>query len=252
MIMHKLLSRRSSRLAFFLCLAVGGVDHALPGQTAVRRLDAAHFHPGLGGGIGVRAQGVPRPKLRVPEDGSPGKSTRVRDWHLVSDVGLYYGEDGLGPALACTFDGHLGITIRNRRRLRGPAQEQADGLPFWPGELTLISGPVSLSAPAKMYRNPDDGMTDVAYEKGALFLRTLEQRAGFVRVPHEREVVDEPERAREEGALAAGDAGHDEPRVAVDEDGHQPERDASCIAQLRGARARHGPCSGPSPRGRRG
>lgn len=161
MIMHKLLSRRSSRLAFFLCLAVGGVDDALPGQTAVRRLDAAHFHPGPGGGIGVRAQGVPRPKLRVPEDGSPGKSTRVRDWHLVSDVGLYYGEDGLGPALACTFDGHLGITIRNRRRLRGPAQEQADGLPFWPGELTLISGPVSLSAPAKMYRNPDDGMVTV-------------------------------------------------------------------------------------------
>jgi hypothetical protein len=33
--------------------------------------------------------------------------------------------------------------------------------------------------------------------------QTLEQREGLLRAPHQREVVDQPERAGQEGALAA-------------------------------------------------
>lgn len=151
----------STLLGFVLCVAAGGTGNAALARTVEEVPGSARFHPGTAAGAVGSARATPSLSLRIPPDRAPGKSAQPGGWTVVSDAGLYYGHDGRGPSLACTAPGEVAINIRTRRRLRGQPQERPDGLPFWPGELSIVSGAESLSAPAKMFLSEADGMVTI-------------------------------------------------------------------------------------------
>lgn len=82
-------------------------------------------------------------------------------WYTYENLSLTHGDNG--PSVTCMFSGQdtVGVNFRTRRRPRAPLEEREGALPSWPGELTLASGPVSVTLPARMVPSERDGLVTV-------------------------------------------------------------------------------------------